>query len=178
MKRLACVGATLMLHAGVLAACGASSGLDCGEQRSLAVRLADDPSLSAVESSEAVGAYTSYESYPCLENSGGSMVIAEREYDLKQPLSYDGLLELGGKAASVGQWNAFAEIRPEEAGGLGDGLVCYRNVTGNVHRYLILRTGDATAATATANNPLGAREYDSFSIAVGQSNRQVDICPK
>ncbi|MDI6104018.1 hypothetical protein QLQ12_36055 [Actinoplanes sp. NEAU-A12] len=72
------------------------------------------------------------------------MVHASRYYELDEPLSDDDIVELGGNAAKATEWNDHAQIRPEKAGGLGDGLACYRVVAARPRRCRTVIAVDGT----------------------------------
>jgi hypothetical protein len=159
--RLTRAVAVLVLAAGLPAGCSLGTSRSCDEQQTLAATLAGDETFGRV--SVTASSTDSYTSYPCQDNSGGSLVTAGRRYTLERPLTFDALRTLATKAADPARWQTIAQIRPEDPGSGGDAHVCYRATGGGQPQYLTFH--------AIEREPL------LLYVEVSQAEDKVEMCP-
>jgi hypothetical protein len=158
--RLAGTVAGLVVAAGLPAGCGVGSSLGCDEQQALAASMAGDDVFGRV--SVTAGSAESYTSYPCQDNSGGSLVTAGRRYTLEQPLTFDALRTLATRATDPARWQTIAQIKPEDPGSGGDAHVCYSAAHSGKPQYLRFH--------ATEKAPV------LLFVEVSQADDEVEMC--
>lgn len=171
MGKMPYIAVALSLQASVLPGCGLGlADRSCEEQLAVAGRLAEDPAFTVVDVNANV--ISRYKTTPCEENSGGSLITAGLHYEGTNPITADDLWALGRKAASTGEWEMIAEMRPSDPGMGGNAHACYQATSTNgVHRYLRLHTVAATTTPRAA-----AETFSAMYITVSQSESAVEVC--
>jgi hypothetical protein len=173
-RRIIAMVIGLAVPVGLMTGCGTGTSRSCDEQAALAATLAGDDVFRKM--STAARSAETYSTYPCKENSGGSVVTAGQQYVLDPPLSFEGLRQLSAQVTDPARWRTIAEISSDDPGSGGRVHVCYRSTTGEEPRYLTFHTGEP----ATAGPSAAATATPTFSlllVEVSQADEEIEMCP-
>jgi hypothetical protein len=151
----------LALSAGLLTGCAAGTSRSCNEQAALANAFAHDELFNQISvSQQSIEAYVTY---PCKENSGGSLVTAGKRYELDKPLTFEKLRTVSAGSAEATRWRPIAQLRPTDPGAGNDAHICFQSTTGKEPQYLTFH--------ATQSEPF------FLYVEVSQAEREVEMCP-